>query len=229
MDISPDYLLEQIATAIKRGKVDVHSPYPADLKGEPGASELTETALRQGISPQDILSLGLVTGMNAIGERFERGEAFIPELLIAAKAMKAAMVHLKPCFDSGSIQYRGMVILGTVSGDLHDIGKNIVRMVLEGEGWQVVDLGVDVKPEIFLEKLREFPDGVIGLSALLTTTMINMESITQRIKSAFPHTPVFLGGAPLSEAYSSSIGADGYFPDPQKFARFLNENHDRIA
>ncbi len=215
-------LLKRLAVCIERGKVDADSPYPPELKGEDGAVELTRKALDGGCPPQEVLRGGLMAGMNVVGAQFEEGEAFIPDLLIAARAMTAAMELLKPHFDSGAIEYRGMVILGTVAGDLHDIGKNIVRMVLEGDGWEVTDLGVDVDTEQFLEELTGNPGSVVGLSALLTTTMVNMEKTTAAIRERFPGTRVFVGGAPLSEEFSTKIGADGFFPDPQKFAKHLS-------
>jgi methanogenic corrinoid protein MtbC1 len=222
-----DALLKQLAVCIERGKAEKKLPYPADMQGQDGASEITQQLLAKGISANEILKNGLMVGMNVIGERFGRGEAFIPELLIAAKAMNAAMVHLKPFFESGEAQHRGVVIVGTVAGDLHDIGKNIVRMVLEGDGWNVIDLGVDVNTEKFLTALKENPGAHIGMSALLTTTMVNMESSVKTLKEAVPGTKVFVGGAPLSLKFSEKIGADGYFPDPHSFAKYLVQLTDR--
>ncbi len=222
MDGQYEELLEQLAVCIERGKVDIDSPYPPELKGQEGATELTRRALADNCPPQQVLKGGLMAGMNRVGDRFEKGEAFIPDLLIAARAMTAAMELLKPYFDRGEIDYRGKVILGTVAGDLHDIGKNIVRMVLEGDGWEVNDLGVDVTSEQFLAALAESPGSLVGLSSLLTTTMINMEKTTAEIQEKFPGTPVFVGGAPLSEEFCVKIGASGYFPDPQKLAKHLS-------
>ena len=164
-------------------------------------------------------------GMNNIGDKFGAGEAFIPELLIAAKAMNAAMVHLKPYFESGEAHPQGTFIIGTVSGDLHDIGKNIVRMVLVGAGWKVIDLGVDVNVEKFIETLNENKEALVGMSALLSTTMVNMEDYVKRIKEVYPDTPIFVGGAPISEEFSKKIGADGYFPDPQTFVKYISTIH----
>jgi len=216
-----DDLLKQLAICVERGNADKNSPYPPDMQGQDGASEITKQLLDAGISANDILKNGLMVGMNSIGERFGKGEAFIPELLIAAKAMTAAMVHLKPYFESGEAQHRGTFIIGTVAGDLHDIGKNIVRMVLEGDGWNVIDLGVDVTAEKFLNSLKEYPDAYVGMSALLTTTMINMEANVKAIKDFNPDTKIFIGGAPLSKEFNDKIGADGYFPDPHSFAKSL--------
>jgi len=217
-----DGLLEQLAVCIACGKVDVDSPYPPELKGQEGATELTRRALAT-MTAQEVLRDGLMVGMRRVGDRFERGEAFIPDLLIAARAMTAAMNLVKPYFESGEVEYRGKIILGTVAGDLHDIGKNIVRMVLEGDGWEVTDLGVDASSESFLAALTENPDSLVGMSALLTTTMINMEKTTVAIRERYPNTPIFVGGAPLTEEFCDKIGATGYFPDPQKFARHLAE------
>lgn len=187
-------ILTRLATCIERGKVDINSPYPPDLKGQEGADELTREALETNISANDILRNGLMIGMQNIGEKFSQGKAFIPDLLIAAKAMNASMVHLKPFFESGEAKHKGTFIVGTVAGDLHDIGKNIVRMVLEGDGWKVIDLGVDVSPEKFLSAVQENPGSRVGLSALLTTTMLNMESITKTIKEKSPSTEIYVGG-----------------------------------
>ena len=216
-------LLEKLAYLIERGKVNQASPFPPDLKGENGADELTKQAIAEGISPNSILNDALMVGMRKIGDKFEVGKAFIPEMLIAAKAMNAAMVHLRPFFDAGDIELKGDFILGTVAGDLHDIGKNILRMVLTGAGWNVIDLGTDVKSDKFLETLKEYPNAIIGMSALLTTTMMQMEVTTKAIKELSPTTKVFVGGAPLSQAFNDKIGADGYFPDPNKLSKYLAE------
>ncbi len=214
-------LLAKLAIAIARGKVNQKSPFPPDMKGELGADELAKQALEESIAPGAILNDALMIGMKTIGDKFESGKAFIPDMLIAAKAMNAAMVHLKPFFESGEVELKGDFIIGTVSGDLHDIGKNIVRMVLTGSGWNVIDLGTDVKPEKFIETLEEYPNAMVGMSALLTTTMMQMETTTTAIKNVSPDTKIYIGGAPISQEFSDKIGADGYFPDPNKFAKHL--------
>jgi methanogenic corrinoid protein MtbC1 len=214
-------LLKQLAYCIERGKADKNAPYPPDMKDQDGASELTKQLLDGGVSANDILKKALMVGMNVIGDKFGQGKAFIPELLISAKAMNAAMVHLKPFFESGEAEHRGTFIIGTVAGDLHDIGKNIVRMVLEGDGWNVIDLGVDVNADKFLGALDEHPKAWVGMSALLTTTMVNMEGNVKAIKAKHPETKIFVGGAPLSKEFSDKIKADGYFPDPHSFAKHL--------
>lgn len=215
-------LLEKLAVAVERGKVNLSSPFPPDLKGQPGADELTKQLLDEGFTPEEILNKALMIGMVNIGDKYERGEAFIPDMLISAKAMNAAMEHLRPYFEAGEVELKGDFIIGTVKGDLHDIGKNIVKMVLKGNGWNVIDLGSDVSPEKFLETLEKHKDAFIGMSALLTTTMPQMEIINKKIKEFSPETKVFVGGAPLSQEYCDKIGADGYFPDPNSFVRYLD-------
>ena len=216
-----DELLEQLADCVERGKADRHSPYPKGLKGRDGAAELTRQALNRAIPASQILQKALTAGMNRVGEKFGAGEAFIPDLLMAAQAMKAAVAILRPHFESGDIQPRGTLILGTVAGDLHEIGKNVVRMVLEGDGWRVIDLGVDVNTDAFIAALKDNPGAILGMSALLTTTMISMERSVREIKRRFPGTEIYVGGAPLTREFSDKIGADGTFPEPHSFARHL--------
>lgn len=215
-------LLKQISECIERGKIDIKSPYPPEMKGKDGASELTRKALEDGIAPDDLLAEALVPGMERIGDKFSQGEAFIPDLLMSAKAMTAAMEHLRPFFESGQIHHKGVFVIGTVSGDLHDIGKNLVAMVIKGGGWEVVDLGVDVKSEKFLDAVERHPGCAVGLSALLTTTMPSMKKIVEDIKSKFPDTRVIIGGAPITNEFAEKIGADAYFPDPQGAVAYLN-------
>jgi len=215
-------LLEHLAQCVERGKVDQNAPYPPELRGEPGASEWTARALEARVAPGRILDEGLVKGMHAVGERFAAGQAFIPDLLIAAKAMTAAMEHLKPFFESGEARHRGTFVVGTVAGDLHDIGKKIVGMVMAGNGWNLVDLGINVPAERFLDAVREHGQCVVGLSSLLTTTMPAMENTVSKIKAEFPDVPIFVGGAPITAEFGARIGADGYFPDPQGLVRHLD-------
>jgi 5-methyltetrahydrofolate--homocysteine methyltransferase len=141
---------------------------------------------------------------------------------MSAKAMQTVMHHLEPFFKSGSIKTKGKIVLGTVAGDLHDIGKNLVRMVIEGNGWEVIDLGVDVKPAKFLEAIKNAPGCVVGLSTLLTTTMVNMSKTVQEIKTQFPSTKIIVGGAPLTTEAAMKMGADGYSHDPQGAVVFLD-------
>ncbi|MFZ1519975.1 MAG: corrinoid protein [Ignavibacteriaceae bacterium] len=216
-------ILEQLSLCIEKGRVNKDSNYPSDMKGLPGALELTQQALNDGISSQDVLNVGFLTGMKIVGEKFKAGKIFLPEVLISAKAMSSSMELLKPYFQSGEINYKGKVIMGTVAGDLHDIGKNIVKMVLEGGGWQVVDLGINVNAEKFIEAIKTNSAKVVGLSALLTTTMQNMNEIVRRIKSETKDVLVIIGGAPVTKAFADSINADEYFPDPQGMLDYLNQ------
>ena len=215
-------LLEQIAICIERGKVNATSPYPPDMKGQDGAGELVKKALDSGIAPDEVLAKGLIIGMGRVGQKFSENKVFVPDLLMAAKAMSAGMAHLKPFFESGQAHHKGTFVVGTVQGDLHDIGKNLVAMVIEGGGWKVIDLGVDVSPEKYLNAVKENPGAVVGLSALLTTTMINMEKTVKLVKSEVPGTKVLVGGAPLTAEFAKKIGADSYSPDPQGALNFLN-------
>ncbi len=215
-------ILEQLAVCVERGKVNNKSSFPPELKGQDGADELTKKALESNIAPDVILNKALIIGMKRIGDKFEAGKAFIPDMLIAAKAMKAAMEHLRPFFESGEVKQKGTFVIGTVSGDLHDIGKNIVRMVLTGNGWKVIDLGVDVPAEKFVDAVVANQGCMVGLSALLTTTMVHMKDINAAIKEKYPNTKVFVGGAPLSHSFNDEIGADGYFPDPNKLVKYLD-------
>lgn len=214
-------ITERIGLCIERGKVNNSSPYPKDMQGQDGTDELTKAALEASIGPDEILS-ACNEGMKRIGEKFSRNEAFIPELLMSAKAMNAVMAHLKPYFQSGTVKAKGKFVLGTVAGDLHDIGKNLVGMVAEGNGWEVIDLGVDVKPAKFLNAIKDNPGCIVGLSALLTTTMTNMSKTVSEIKASFPETKILVGGAPLTLDTATKMGADGYSPDPQGAVSFLN-------
>jgi methanogenic corrinoid protein MtbC1 len=215
-------LLEQIAVCIQRGKVNAVSPYPPNMKGQDGADELVKRALEEGIAPDEVLSKGLVVGMGRVGREFSENKVFVPDLLMAAKAMSAGMAHLKPFFDSGQAHHKGVFVIGTVQGDLHDIGKNLVAMVIEGGGYRVIDLGVDVSSEKFLAAVKENPGASVGLSALLTTTMVNMENTIKLINEQSPSTRVIVGGAPLTAEFAKKISADSYAPDPQGALNFLN-------
>jgi len=215
-------ILEELFECIVLGRIDRTANYPAQMKGRAGADEYTVEALKEGVSPTDIMDKILIPAMGIVGQKFTENKIFVPQMLLSAKAMNASMVHLKPFFQSGEVKRKGTFILGTVFGDLHDIGKNIVGMMIEGAGWEVINLGINVKTEEFLEALRQYPDAVVGMSALLTTTMVNMEPIIKAIKEISPNTKVLVGGAPVSPEFAVSIGADGYGKDPQESIRFLN-------
>jgi len=217
-------LLEKISECVENGKVNLASPFPPQMKGQPGADELTRHALNEGEVPGDILNLSLVPAMNRVGQKYAENKIFVPQMLLSAKAMSASMSHLKPYFQSGEIQRKGVLIMGTVMGDLHDIGKNLCCMMVEGAGWEVIDLGVDVKPEQFVAALDEYPAAVVGLSALLTTTMVNMGTVIEAIRQKYPDTKIVAGGAPVNSDFAKSIGANGYGKDPQELIVWLDKN-----
>ena len=215
-------ILEKLGEAVEFGKVDKNSPYPPNMKGQDGADELAKEALDTGVAPTNILSDALVPAMDRVGRKFSENKIFVPQMLMSAKAMGAAMYHLKPFFQSGDVKTKGTFIIGTVKGDLHDIGKNLVAMMVEGGGWTIIDLGVDVNEDTFNNTLAENPGAIVGLSALLTTTMANMEEIVTKIKAVHPGTKVLVGGAPLNDDFRSKIGADFYSPDPRGAVEYLN-------
>jgi 5-methyltetrahydrofolate--homocysteine methyltransferase len=216
-------LLEKLSECVEFGKINLASPYPPQMKGQPGADEITKEALESGVEPTAILNDALITAMNKVGQKFTENKIFVPQMLLSAKAMSASMIHLKPYFASGAVKRRGTFILGTVFGDLHDIGKNLFGMMVEGAGWEVIDLGIDVKTEKFLEAIQQYPNAVVGISALLTTTMVNMKPVIDAIKSASPSTKIIVGGAPLSDEFAASIGADGYGKNPQEGIIWLDK------
>ena len=186
------------------------------IKGNyPEMPKLVQQALDATIPPSKILNEGLVAGMDVVGEKFRRDEFFMPEVLIAARAMQAGMDILRPKLVETGVKLAGKVVLGTVKGDLHDIGKNLVGMMLEGSGFQVVDLGIDIPPEKFVDAVRTNQPDVLGLSALLTTTMPKMkETIESLIEAGMRNkVKIMVGGAPVTEKFAKDIGADGYAPD----------------
>ncbi|MGQ9646569.1 MAG: corrinoid protein [Thermodesulfobacteriota bacterium] len=178
-------------------------------------SKLTQEALDAGIPPAKILKDGLIAGMDVVGERFRKDELYIPEVLVAARAMHGGMDVLRPKLVETGVQLIGKVVLGTVKGDLHDIGKNLVGMMMEGGGFQVIDLGIDVPSEKFVEAVSSHKAELLGLSALLTTTMPRMKEVIQSLIAAGirDKVKVMVGGAPLTEKFAREIGADGYAPD----------------
>ncbi|MHC4906580.1 MAG: cobalamin-dependent protein [Planctomycetota bacterium] len=193
---------------------DLKALSEAIIKGDQNtAVEITKAALGEGMAPASVLSEGLIAGMNVIGVRFKANEVYIPEVLIAARAMKMAMELLEPELVKAGVKPLGKAIIGTVQGDLHDIGKNLVMMMLKGAGFEVVDAGVDVAADIFVKKAKESGAQIVGLSALLTTTMPAMEKTIQAIKDAALPVKTMIGGAPVTQAYADKIGADGYAAD----------------
>ena len=195
-------ILEEISTLLQQGRA-------------PKVKEIVAQAIEEGISPKDILEQGLLSGLGIVGEKFKNNEVFVPEVLIAARAMNAGVEILKPYLVLSGAEKKGTVVLGTVKGDLHDIGKNLVKMMLEGKGLEVIDLGVDVAPEIFIEKAVESNADIIACSALLTTTMVEMKNVVEKSIEAGirDKIKIMIGGAPVTQSFCDSINADFYTPD----------------
>ena len=194
--------LNNISEALQKGKADK-------------VSELVKQALNEGVAPKNILEEGLIHGMSIIGKKFKKNEVYVPEVLIAARAMHAGMDILQPKLTETGVKNIGTVAIGTVKGDLHDIGKNLVKMMLEGAGFEVIDLGVDVTTDKFVEAVKEHKPNIMGMSALLTTTMVNMAEVIKALEAAGlrDKVKIMIGGAPITQNYADQIGADGYSPD----------------
>jgi methylmalonyl-CoA mutase cobalamin-binding domain/chain len=222
IEMNTEELLAKLAECVEFGKVNKNAPFPPAMKGMDGADELTKQALDMGIKPEMILNQALIKAMVRVGEKFNQKKIFVPQMLIAAKAMNAALEHLKPFFKSGEVKRKGKFIIGTVAGDLHDIGKNLVAMIVEGAGWEVIDLGVDVTATRFIQSVSENSGAIVGLSALLTTTMQNMQNIVTEIKKEYPEVKILIGGAPVTDDFKNEIGADGFSSDPQGAVNYLN-------
>ncbi len=202
--------------------MSIESIYQAVLEGDASqAADLVQAALDEGFPPGDILNSGCIAAMAEVGQLFEQGEMFVPEMLIAARAMQGAMVVLKPHLAEGEISSSGKVILGTVSGDLHDIGKNLVGMMMEGAGFEVIDLGTDVSAATFAQAIREHGADIVGMSALLTTTMPAMATTVEALTEAGlrDKVKVLIGGAPVTQVFASQIGADGFASDASSATR----------
>ena len=195
-------ILQQIASNLYEGK-------------DQEVAELVQQALDQGMEPHEILHGGLIAGMDGVGKDFKADILYMPEVLIAARAMQAGMDVLRPLLAESDVTGVGKYLIGTVAGDLHDIGKNLVRMMLEGAGFETVDLGKDVKPETFVAAIREHRPNILGLSALLTTTMSAMKTTIEALEEAGlrDSVKIMVGGAPVTAAFAEEIGADGYAPD----------------
>ena len=206
--------------------MSIESIYEAVLKGDAGTTETeVQAALDAGTPPEDILYKACIPAMEEVGRQFEEGEKFVPEMLISARAMQTAMGLLKPLLLEADIQTVGTVVVGTVAGDLHDIGKNLVGMMLEGSGFEVGGLGTDVGPQQFVDAVREHEPQVIGMSALLTTTMPSMGATIEALKEAGLRegTKVMIGGAPITQDFADKIGADGFAPDASSASRKAKE------
>ena len=192
--------LKALAEAIINGKRD-------------DAVRLTQQAIDESVAPEKILNKGLTAGMDVVGKRFKNNEFYVPEVLIAARAMNASMELLEPLLVKSGAKPRGVVIIGTARGDLHDIGKNLVGMMLKGGGFKVVDIGIDVAPETFVEKAKSEHADIVAVSALLTTTMPQMGNVVNALKKACVSVKTMIGGAPVTQEYADEIGADGYAAD----------------
>ncbi len=182
---------------------------------EEAVAGLVRQALDQGLTPHQVLQGGLIAGMDVVGRDFKAGELFVPEVLIAARAMHAGLEVLRPLLAESEVPTVGKYLIGTVKGDLHDIGKNLVKMMLEGAGFETVDLGIDVDPQRFVEAVRQHRPQIVGMSALLTTTMVQMKTTIEALQEAGvrDRVKVMVGGAPVTEAFARQIGADAYAPD----------------
>ena len=190
---------------------------------EVGVKTKTESEVDAGTNIQSILNDGLIAAMDEVGEKFSAGELFVPEMLMAAQAMKGGLEILKPLLVSGQSSSKGTVVIGTVKGDLHDIGKNLVSMMMEGAGFEVVDMGVDVDTDAFVKAAGEKGADVIALSALLTTTMPAMEQTVRAVKEAGIKVKTIIGGAPVTQAFADQIGADGYSSDAPGAVRLVKQ------
>ena len=193
---------EKMADAVINGKQDL-------------VDELTQKAVDDGTEPNEIINKGLINGMNIVGKRFKAGDMFVPEVLMSAKAMKAGMNIVKPLLLEGEMPSEGKVLLGTVSGDLHDIGKNLVGMMMESGGLEIVNLGTDIEPDEFAQQVREHEPDVLGMSALLTTTMLAMRDTIEILEEEGlrDSVKIMVGGAPVTKEFADEIGADGWAPD----------------
>ncbi|MFL7808872.1 MAG: corrinoid protein [Anaerolineae bacterium] len=205
--------------------MDLKQVYEGVINGNQKAvAEGVQEALDEGVSPSTILYDYLIPAMSEVGERFERNEFFVPEMLIAARAMQSGLALIKPLLVESGVEPVGTVAIGTVKGDLHDIGKNLVSMMMEGAGFEVVDMGVDTSPDSFVQAVRDGVD-VVAMSALLTTTMPSMKTTVDALVEAGlrDNVKVLIGGAPVTQAYADQIGADGYAPDASSAARKAKE------
>ena len=203
-------LLESIKHCVVQGHIDTGSKFPKNMVGQNGVCELTKQAIAEGIAVEDILTQGLIPAMTIVGQRYENNEIFVPEMLFSAKAMKSGLELIKPFLLDGSDLILGKVIIGTVQGDLHDIGKNLVCMMLEGAGFEIEDLGINIPATKFLEAAKNNPKAVIGMSALLTVTMKNMKGVIELLRANDLDNKVFIGGAQVTPGFAEEIGAEGY-------------------
>jgi len=194
--------LNKVSEALQRGDAEK-------------VAELVKQALEENLTPKKILENGLIKGMDIIGAKFKKNEVYVPEVLIAARAMHAGMDILRPKLAETGVKNIGKIAIGTIKGDLHDIGKNLVKMMLEGAGFEVIDLGTDVSVDKFVEVVKEHKPNIVAMSALLTTTMVNMPEVIKALETAGlrDKVKIIIGGAPITQNYADQIGADGYSPD----------------
>lgn len=180
---------------------------------EAQVKEQVQELINAGMVPLDIINHGLIAGMNVVGPRFKAGDMFVPEVLMSAKAMASGIALVKPLMTDTELPSMGTIVLGTVKGDLHDIGKNLVGMLLESGGFKVVNLGIDIAPEVFVQAVKEHDANIVAMSALLTTTMLGMKATIDLMKEEGLNVKCIIGGAPISQEYANEIGADGFAPD----------------
>lgn len=216
-------IVDNIALCVARGKISRSFWYPPDMKDQDGADEIAAEALKNGVQPTVLLE-GCMLGMDRVGKEFSAGTAFVTNLIVSAEAMNVVMKHIKPFLESGEVKRKGKFVIGTVAGDMHDIGKNLVAMIIKGGGFEVIDLGVDAPTNKFLDAIGKNPGCFVGLSALLTTTKPNMEKSVKAIREAYPGTKILVGGAPITHDFCTHIGADFYSPNPQDAVEFLNKS-----
>jgi corrinoid protein of di/trimethylamine methyltransferase len=205
--------IQEIAAAVEAGKAKI-------------VGTLVQEAIDEGCDPAAILNEGMIGAMAVVGEKFKNNEIFVPEMLIAARAMKKGVTELKPYLVSADVQSAGTVLIGTVAGDLHDIGKNLVGMMIEGAGFEVIDLGVDVSADKFIQAVKDHPEAkILGLSALLTTTMPAMKDAIAALTEAGVrgNVKIMVGGAPVTEEFAKEIGADGYSEDAASAAELAKK------
>jgi 5-methyltetrahydrofolate--homocysteine methyltransferase len=200
--------LDRIKSAVLDGDMEI-------------SAQLTKAALSQGVGAQDILNKALTPAMSIVGDEYEKGDRYVPEMLISAEAMKCALGELRPLLAEAGVKPRGVIVIGTVEGDLHDIGKDLVAMMLEGAGLEVINLGVEITAEAFVQAVREHNPNILAMSALLTTTMIHAPEVIKALEEAGlrDHVKVIVGGAPVTQEYANEIGADGYAPDAASAAK----------
>ena len=208
-------LLNKIMNNVIEGREDKNAPFPEDKVGELGVKELTQQAVEQGMDVNEIINKGLLPGMKVVGEKFETGEYFLPDLFIAAKSLQAGMEVLKPLLVKSKVKSLGKAAVGTVKGDIHDMGKTLVKLMFEGGGFEVIDLGIDVPKEKFIKVVKEEKVQLLGMSSLLTTTMLEMGAVIDCLKEEGlrGRVKVMVGGAPVTEEFAEKIGADGYAID----------------